>query len=66
MEKLTPNDSIQLHKLLTLKNLNLTKSISMTPLIVDTDLKCILQKDAEISENHVKQLKGFMEFSIEP
>lgn len=60
---ITPHESIQLHELLTLKNLTLTKSFTMSPLVSDDELKAILQNEVTQSEQHIKELKGLMEQS---
>lgn len=60
---LAPNESMQLHELLTLKNLTLTKSITMLPLISDTELKIILENDIIKTEQHIKELKSVLEQS---
>jgi similar to spore coat protein len=56
-----PNETIQLHELLTFKNLCLTKSFTMSPLVSDAELKSILQQDVNTTQQHIKELKGLME-----
>lgn len=58
--KLAPNETIQLHELMTLKNLCLTKSVTMSPLVSDEELKTILKNDVTVSEQHVKDLGELM------
>lgn len=58
-----PNETIQLHELLTFKNLCLTKSFTMSPLVSDDELKSILQQDVNAAQEHIKELKGLMEKS---
>lgn len=58
-----PNETIQLHELLTFKNLCLTKSFTMSPLVSDDELKSILQQDVNTAQQHIKDLKGLMEQS---
>lgn len=60
---LAPNESIQLSELITLKNLSLTKSVTMSPLVSDMELKGILQQDIAAAQEHIKELKGLMENS---
>lgn len=62
-QSLAPNETIQLHEILTLKNLCLTKSITMSPLISDDELKNIIKNDVEKSQRHIKELKDFLEQS---
>lgn len=65
MEKhsIAPHETMQLHELLTFKNLCLTKSITMSPLVSDAELKSILQQDVTTGQQHIKELRGLMEQS---
>nr|WP_051464616.1 hypothetical protein [Clostridium sp. 12(A)] len=58
-----PNETLQLNELLILKSLSLSKTLLMSPMIADPDLKEILLKDAGVCESHVKELRGLMEQS---
>ncbi|MCT8975045.1 spore coat protein [Clostridium sp. CX1] len=58
-----PSETMQLHELLTLKNLSLTKSVTMSPLVSDNELKSILQQDVTTGEQHIRELKGLLEQS---
>ena len=60
---IAPHETMQLHELLTLKNLCLTKSVTMSPLVSDTELKSILQQDVTTTQQHIKELKNLMEQS---
>lgn len=62
-QSITPHETIQLHELLTLKNLCLTKSVTMSPLISDDELKSILKQDITLTQQHIKELRGLMEQS---
>lgn len=57
---LAPNEVMQIHELLTLKNLCLTKSITMSPLVSDNELKSILKNDINTSEQHIQELRDFL------
>lgn len=59
----SPNETMMLQELLTLKNLSLTKCITMSPLVSDEELKSILQNDINTGEQHIKELKSFLEHS---
>lgn len=61
MQNLAPHESIELHELLTFKNLCLTKSITMSPLISDQELKGILDQDAVTTQQHIRELKALLE-----
>lgn len=58
---IAPHESIQLHEILTFKNLCLTKSLTMSKLVSDEELKSILNEDATLGEEHIKELKALME-----
>lgn len=60
---LAPNETMQLHELLTFKNLCLTKSVMMQPFATDEELKTILQNDVAKTEQHIKEIIGLMEQS---
>lgn len=60
---ITPHESIQLHELLTFKNLCLTKSVTMSPLVSDKELKDILNQDATNAERHINELISLMQNS---
>jgi similar to spore coat protein len=65
MEKLgmAPNETMQLSELLTMKNLSLTKSVTMSPLVSDDELKCILKQDVVATQQHIRELKSLLEKS---
>lgn len=62
-EVIAPNETMQLHEILTFKNVCLTKSITMSPLVSDDELKAILKQDASTSQKHIEELKELMEKS---
>lgn len=60
---IAPNETIQLHQILTFKNTCLTKSVTMSPLVSDDELKAILQQDASTSQKHIEELRDLMKKS---
>lgn len=62
-QAIAPNETIQLHELLTFKNLCLTKSVTMAPLVSDEELKSIMKNDDATSKQHIKELSGLMKNS---
>lgn len=60
---MAPHESIELHELLTFKNVCLTKAITMSLLVSDDELKSILKQDAASTQQHIEELKGFIEQS---
>jgi similar to spore coat protein len=61
---LAPNETIQLHELLTVKNLCLTKAVTMSPLVSDSDLKNLINNDIQTTQRHIKELRGYLEESM--
>lgn len=62
-QSFTLNESIQLHEILTFKNISLTKAITMSPLVSDEELKSILQQEVTTSQMHIEELRRLMEKS---
>ncbi|WP_042461535.1 hypothetical protein [Neobacillus dielmonensis] len=54
------HETIDLHELLTFKNLCLTKSTTMSPLAQDPELKAILENDVTTGQQHIEQLQQFL------
>jgi similar to spore coat protein len=61
---LAPNETIQLREIMTIRNLSLTKSITMSPLVSDKELKNILKNNIYTSQQHIKELRGHLEQSM--
>ncbi|BCJ99600.1 spore coat protein [Anaerocolumna chitinilytica] len=61
---LAPNETIQLHEIMTIRNLSLTKIITMSPLVSDKELKNILKNNISASQQHIKELRGYLEQSM--
>lgn len=58
-----PNETLQLHEILTFKNTSLTKAVTMSPLVSDDELKAILQEEAAASQKHLEELRDLMKKS---
>lgn len=58
-----PNETLQLHEILTFKNTSLTKAVTMSPLVSDDELKSILQQEATTSQKHLEELRDLMKKS---
>jgi similar to spore coat protein len=54
------HETLDLHELLTFKNLALTKAATMSALAVDEELKTILNNDAVNGQKHIEQLTQFL------
>jgi spore coat protein CotF len=61
---ITPNEMLQLHELLMIKNLSLTKSVVMSPLIGDPTLKSLLKNSAASCDGHIREILNYMKQSI--
>lgn len=59
-----PHESIELHELLAFKNVSLTKSVTMSKLVSDKELKAILQQDAVTCQQHIRELGNLLEQSV--
>ena len=60
---ITLQETMQLHELLTFKNLSLTKTVTMSPLISDEELKGIIKKDTATTQKHIQDLSELMKLS---
>lgn len=60
---ITPHETLQLHELLTLKNLSLTKAITMSPLVEDNELKSIMKENVSGEQIQIGELRAYMEQS---
>ncbi len=60
---ITLQETMQLHELLTFKNISLTKTVTMSPLISDEELKGIIKNDTATSKKHIEELSHLMKHS---
>ncbi|MFJ9292036.1 DUF892 family protein [Bacillus halotolerans] len=54
------HETLELHELLTFKNLCLTKSSTMMGLVQDEELKSILEQDAQKTKQQVARLQELL------
>jgi similar to spore coat protein len=54
------HETLDLHELLTFKNLCLTKATTMSILVQDPELKSILADDVTTGTMHIEQLRIFL------
>ena len=54
------HETLDVHEILTFKNLSLTKTSTMSKLAQDPELKAILEQDAMTCSQHIKQIKKFL------
>lgn len=57
---IAPHEALELHELLTFKNICATKSATMAALVKDDELKSILQQDFTMGKEHIKELQDLM------
>ncbi|WP_082233226.1 hypothetical protein [Halobacillus massiliensis] len=55
------HEILEVHEILTIKNACAAKSSMMQGLASDSKLKEILEEDTKISQDAIKELKGFLE-----
>ena len=58
--QLAPREALELHELVSFKNLCATKSATMTALVKDEELKGLLQQDFEMAKAHIRELNDLM------
>jgi similar to spore coat protein len=54
------HETLEVHELLTFKNLCLTKATTMSPFAQDPLLRDILESDIAMGTEHIKQLQEFL------
>ncbi|WP_223591683.1 hypothetical protein [Neobacillus bataviensis] len=54
------HETLDLHELLSFKNLCLTKATTMSGLVIDEELKAILADDVTTGIQHIQQLQKFL------
>jgi similar to spore coat protein len=54
------HETLDVHEILTFKNLSLTKTSTMSKLAQDPELKTILEQDADTCSLHIKQLQQLL------
>ena len=54
------HETLELHEILTFKNLCLTKSLTMSGLAQDAELKALLDNDVATGTQSIQQLQQFL------
>lgn len=54
------HETLEVHELLTFKNLCLTKATTMSALAQDPELQAILSNDVTVGTQHIQQLQQFL------
>ena len=58
---IAPHEALELHELLTFKNVCATKSATMAELVKDEELKCLLQADYNTAQSQITELKELVQ-----
>lgn len=58
---IAPHEAMQLHELLTFKNVCATKTSAMVGLVKDEELKSLMEQDFRISAGHIRELQGLIQ-----
>lgn len=57
---LAMHETLEVHEILTFKNVCCTKSATMQALVSDPDLQALLQQDVQTSKQHIQELQGLL------
>jgi similar to spore coat protein len=57
---ISPHEALELHELLTFKNVCATKSAAMAALVKDTELKSLLEEDLTKGQEQIRELNDLM------
>ncbi len=61
---LAPHEALELHELITFKNISATKSSAMAALVKDEELREIMQQDFRVSQVHIRELSDLLQQSV--
>lgn len=59
-KSIAPHEALELHELITFKNVCATKAATMSGLVKDEELKELLQNDYMISQSHITELQDLV------
>ncbi len=60
---LAPHEALELHELITFKNICATKSSAMAALVKDEELREIMQQDFRFSQEYIRELSDLLKQS---
>ncbi|GAE37149.1 hypothetical protein [Halalkalibacter akibai] len=60
-EALAMHEKLEVHEMVTFKNLCVTKSATMSGLVKCEELKAILSMDVTAGRKHIQQLQSFLQ-----
>lgn len=58
------HEALELHELLSFKNVCVTKSSTMTNLVTDDQLKALLQEDVQSGSRHIQELQQLLQKTL--
>ena len=59
-QKLGVHEKVELHELLTMKTVCAGKSMAMKGMVNDPQLRSLLEQDAEMSREHIRELQNIL------
>ena len=62
-KSIAPHEALEIHELITFKNVCATKAATMAGLVKDEQLKTLLQEDFTVAQGHIKELQSLMQSS---
>ncbi len=57
---IAPHEALELHELVTFKNVCATKAATMSALVKDEELKNLLQQDFDTTKGHIQELNNLL------
>lgn len=60
---IAPHETLELHELITIKNISATKSYAMSALVKDEELKQIMLQDFRVSQEQIRELSDLLKQS---
>ncbi len=62
---LSMHETLNLHEILTFKNVCVTKASTMQALVSDEQLKAMLRQDVEFGQRHIKEIQGILSSHVQ-
>jgi similar to spore coat protein len=60
MRAMGAHETLELHELLSFKNVCLTKNAAMQGLVTDSQLKSLIQQDIQKTQQHIRDLQNLL------
>ncbi len=59
--KIAPHEALELHEIITFKNVCATKAATMAELVKDEELKCLLETDYNVAQSQISELQELVQ-----